>query len=263
MPPAATLLALRPRPGHGSKLHVCWNWRPVPKCHRRPHDGGTEQASLRPGPLHGRKSPPPMTAAVSTVGPDPGGRGLTPAPRAPCPHSGERCAGDLQTNSQRPGEKAGRGEVDKRGPRGDGSIRAAPPPRQTVSEGRAKAAGASEPWEEQSRVSVSPSRQDVLPRRDLGVRPTALKPRRDSLKKREFSGTRKPPVSGLSPFAFSPHKRGHASIPLELPLLCRPVRLGCRFLPGAFLSTLRRDSHLVRGPPQKSGQDGFPHASPG
>lgn len=136
-------------------------------------------------------------------------------------------------------------------------------PLQTVSEGRAKVAGASEPREEQSRVSVSPSRQDVLPRRDLGVRPTALKPRRDSLKKREFSGTRKPPVSGLSPFAFSPHKRGHASIPLELPLLCRPVRLGCRFLPGAFLSTLRRDSHLVRGPPQKSGQDGFPHASPG
>lgn len=86
MPPAATLLALRPRPGHGSKLHVCWNRRPVPKCHRRPHDGGTEQASLRPGPLHGRKSPPPTTAAVSTVRPDPGGRGLTPAPRAPCPH---------------------------------------------------------------------------------------------------------------------------------------------------------------------------------
>lgn len=86
MPPAATLLALRPRPGHGSKLHVCWNRRPVPKCHRRPHDGGTEQASLRPRPLHGRKSPPPTTAAVSTARPDPGGRGLTPALRAPCPH---------------------------------------------------------------------------------------------------------------------------------------------------------------------------------
>lgn len=260
MPSAATLLALRPRPGHGSKLHVCWNRRPVPKCHRRPYDGGTEQASLRPGPLHGRKSPPPTTAAVSTARPDPGGRGLTPAPRAPCPHRRRAlCWGpaDKQPASRGEGGAGRGGRAGSEGRRKHPGCPAGP------SKGRAKAAGASEPREEQSRVSVSPSRQDVLPRRDLGVRPTALKPRRDSLKKRKFSGTRKPPVSGLSPFAFSPHKRGHASIPLELPLLCRPVRLGCRFLPGAFLSTLRRDSHLVRGPPQKSGQDGFPHASPG
>lgn len=207
MPPAATLLALRPQPGHRSKLHVCWNRRPVPKCHRRQHDGGTEQASLRPGPLHGRKSPPPTTAAVSTARPDPGGRGLTPAPRAPCPHRWRAlCWGPADKQPASRGE-GGAGRGGRAGSEGRRSIRAAPPPRQTVSEGRAKVAGASEPWEEQSRVSVSPSCQDTLPRRDLGVRPTALKPRRDS-KKTRILGDSQASCLGSLPFCFLPPQAG-------------------------------------------------------